>query len=481
MGVSGGIADKYGNRFEGRWTVHCLAQLLRERAQKIDLEPPGSAGEGVEFVLWRGGKAEHHQVKAGRSGGQWTIARLGRENVLGSFARKLQSDPECVCVLVTEAAADRLADLSARARQSSSPGEFEARLTEELRLVWQQVRQVWSGMSVEQAVAAIARVRHERWDEAGLVTLLGAELESLLTGPAETTVAVLAQYALDRLSGTVIASDVWNHLAEQGIRPTNWAHDASVAQALSDATDRYERLHHNEAILGASLHRSESDAVLQLLLDSDPGLTFVTGEGGMGKSGVLTEVVGMLRANGTPVLAIRADNLRPTQLPHDVGEQVGLPGSPGAVLAAQAAGRRSVLIIDQLDSVSLISGRHPDFWHCLRQVLDEARLQPEVSVLLACRQFDLENDDRFKAMAAEATILPVSQLSDAAVNAVLSDLKLDPTALTPSQRQLLRVPLHLRLLTSVVSEGGTVALTFKTAKDLFDRFWERRAAAHEVG
>jgi hypothetical protein len=44
-GKSGGIADKYGNRLEGRWTVHCFVELLKEHADKIDLEPPGE---------WRG-------------------------------------------------------------------------------------------------------------------------------------------------------------------------------------------------------------------------------------------------------------------------------------------------------------------------------------------------------------------------------------------------------------------------------------------
>ena len=474
MGTSGGIADKYGNRFEGRWTVHCLAELLRERAEKIDLEPPGSAGEGVEFILWRGSKAEHHQVKAGRSGGQWTIARLAREKVLGAFGAKLRNDPECVCVLVTEAAADDLNELIARACQSSSAVELEARLTEKLRPVWQRVTDEWSSMTPDEAVAAMARVRHFHWVEASLTTLLGAELESLVAGPAETTLAVLAQYALDRLSGAVIAPDVWTHLAELGMRSTNWVTDTSVAQALSDATDRYVRLHLDEAILGAPLHRGESDTVVSLLLDAEPTVVFVTGEGGMGKSGVLAEVVGNLRAKGNPVLTIRADILTPTQLTHKVGEQVGLPGSPGAVLASQAAGRRSVLIIDQLDSVSLTSGRHPDFWHCLRQVMDEARWQPEVSVLVACRQFDLDNDDRIKAVSAEATVVPVGLLSDATVDSVLSHLHMDPRALTPLQRELLRVPLHLRLLTLVASEGGVSEITFKTAKDLLDRFWKHK-------
>src|SRR5437773_2401907 len=131
MGLSGGVADKYGNRFEGRWTVHCFAEVLRERADRIDLEPPGEAGEAVEFILWRDGKAEHHQVKAGRSNGQWTVAKLARESVLGGFGKKLLADPECVCVLVTETGADELYELVGRARQSSNEAELRQRLNDD--------------------------------------------------------------------------------------------------------------------------------------------------------------------------------------------------------------------------------------------------------------------------------------------------------------------------------------------------------------
>jgi hypothetical protein len=474
MAMSGGVADKYGNRFEGRWTVHCFVELLRGVAVKIDLEPPGAAGEGVEFVLWKDGTAEHHQVKAGRSGGSWTIPRLAREKVLRAFGTKLQADPQCCCVLVTEAAADDLKELSVRALQSSSVADFDSRLTDKLRSVWERLRSEWLSMTDNEAVAAIARVRHLPWPEENLTTLLTAELESLVAGAPETTLSILAQYALDRLSGMVIATDIWGHLAELGIRPTSWAHDASVAQAISVLVERYIRLHRDDAILGSPLPREESDIVTNLLLDGGPSMVFVTGDGGMGKSGVLAEVVDRLRAHGNPVLPIRADILQPTQLTREVGEQVGLPGSPGAVLASQAGGRRSVLIIDQLDSVSFTSGRHPEFWHCLREVMDEARCQPEVSVLVACRRFELDNDDRMRAASTDATVIDVGSLSDATVDAVLSRLKLDPAGLQGSQRALLRVPLHLRLFTQVASEAGAHELTFESAKDLFDRFWKHK-------
>jgi len=49
MPLAGGAADKFGNRYEGRWTVWCMLDVMAERADSIRLEPPGPEGDGVEF------------------------------------------------------------------------------------------------------------------------------------------------------------------------------------------------------------------------------------------------------------------------------------------------------------------------------------------------------------------------------------------------------------------------------------------------
>jgi hypothetical protein len=39
--LPGGPTDKIGNRYEGRWTVACMAHMGDERADAIRLESPG--------------------------------------------------------------------------------------------------------------------------------------------------------------------------------------------------------------------------------------------------------------------------------------------------------------------------------------------------------------------------------------------------------------------------------------------------------
>lgn len=476
--MPGGAADKYGNRFEGRWTIHCIVELLRERTEALELEPPGEAGVGVEFILHRRAEREHHQVKSGRSHGQWTINRLSAEGVLQNIQRKLTGDPGSTFVLITEAPADQLQLLCTRAKESSSLADFESRLSQELTTPWQRLIAVWEGLTADESRLLLARVRNIQWNEEALRTLLTTELESLIQGPPDTTGPVLVQYAHDRLSGKMIGSDVWTHLRSKGFRPTDWARDNSVAQAVRGATDRYLLPHREEAILGSPIPRQETQEVLELLLDDAPNVVLVTGKGGIGKSGVTAQVIESVTKGGYLALPLRCDLLEPTQLPREVGTQLGLPGSPSAVLSALSPGRRSLLVLDQLDAVSLTSGRHPDFWQCLREIIDEARYQPDVSVLVACRQFDLQNDDRIRALTeqfgGQAKVVEIQGLSEETVNSVVEGLGFPVDTLRPTQRDLLSTPLHLRLLTLVASESGHRSLNFETANDLLGQYWEHK-------
>src|SRR5713226_8593959 len=108
MPLPGGPADKFGNRYEGRWTVACIAEIMEERADAIRLEPPGEEGEGVEFWLRRGASLEYYQVKRQHTAkGHWTLADLQSNGILSHFWKKL-SDTAACCLFVSTHAADQL-------------------------------------------------------------------------------------------------------------------------------------------------------------------------------------------------------------------------------------------------------------------------------------------------------------------------------------------------------------------------------------
>jgi hypothetical protein len=124
----------------------------------------------------------------------------------------------------------------------------------------------------------------------------------------------------------------------------------------------------------------------------------ISGEAGVGKSGVVRQVLERLLGESVHVFVFRVDELDPVVLPRDVGRQLDLPDSPAAVLAALAGGQPSVLVIDQLDAVSLASGRNPLFFQCIEEMIRQARTYTGMRVIVVCRKFDLENDRRFASL-----------------------------------------------------------------------------------
>ena len=83
MPFPGGSADKIGNRYEHRWTIQCMTQVMAGQAQSFWMEPIGSEGDGVEFWIRFQDRLEYHQVKRQISGrGHWTIRALREKGVL---------------------------------------------------------------------------------------------------------------------------------------------------------------------------------------------------------------------------------------------------------------------------------------------------------------------------------------------------------------------------------------------------------------
>ena len=125
MPLPGGAADKFGNRYEGRWTVACMLDVMDERADSIRLEPPGPDGEGAEFRVRKGSELAYHQVKRQHTTGRWTLSELERERVLSQFAEKLQ-EPNAQCFFVSGNDAYQVHELSEWAKRSVSWEEFDS-------------------------------------------------------------------------------------------------------------------------------------------------------------------------------------------------------------------------------------------------------------------------------------------------------------------------------------------------------------------
>lgn len=474
MPLVGGPSDKAGNSFERRWTVFALIDLLGGRAQTLRIEVPGEDGVGSEFRLRVDGIAEWHQAKRQRAAGPWTVNALVNDGVLPPWQTNLGHGDRCVFVSGT--GADELRELAERAGSSQSWDEFDREFlaAADARAGFERLQRAWPDLTDEEVYASLKRVVVRTIGEPELAGWVEDRVRALVTGAEPATVAaVLAQLADNSVHRELSAADVWRHLAGHGVTARNLDQDVAVLRYIADSPEAFLARLRPLYIGGHELHRPEADTAVGHL---DEGRrTILVGAAGSGKSVVAAGVVSTARERQWPVLVVSADRLPDAATTTQLGADLGLPDSPVTVLAAVAAGGDALLVIDQLDAVSVSSGRHPERLRLVSDLLREVRSYPRLRTLLACRQFDIDNDRALRAVthdndAAVVAVVAVSTLTEEQVRHVLAEAGLTagvPAALT----RLLAVPLHLALYVELAQAGVSNLASARTLTQLYDRYW----------
>lgn len=470
-GLAGGLADKLGNRYEGRWTIGCLGVLLKDELEHIDLEPYD--GVKIEFHARRmDGVVEHHQAKrSAPSGGSWTRPKLERERLIDAIDRWTGPDGEFV--LVSGSPVDpELRNLVVEARKSADVATFLASLPDERMAELRGLQKSLGGVSDERAWQLLRRLRFRIVDEDTLVDLVDDRLAHVVEGDPAVARAHLGDYLELHIGERITSTELWHFLRERGVHRRDWGSDPDLRAAVEHQTRRFLGDPEESAILNLQSERREAREAVDLVTAPEgPTVTVLSAAAGMGKSVVVRQAVADL-AKTYLTLPIRLDNLTATATADELGRRLGLRGSPVQVLGHLAAGARAVLVIDQLDAVSDVSGRYGRGFEAVAEMLGELVAFPNVRLLLSCRDFDLEVDRRLRRIRdREGTkIVAVSLLDDDFLDAVLAAAGVPTSELSKAQRAMVRVPLHLRLLAESAGTGSG----FSSELDLFDAYWEEK-------
>jgi hypothetical protein len=495
MPPQGGLADKIGNRYEGRIAVWRILQLLDERhdSVRVRFEHPGE--DSFEWWVQRSdGSRTYTQVKRQQSVDEgWAIGTLVSRRVIPAFGRKLAEDPTSRCEFFSALSASHLLQISDDARQAASLDEFEAVFVaaEKKKASWEALCRSWAGVTREETWRRLRRVTAGNIDELSLREALQAHARALVDAPPDDVIARLGDFLDDHLAEELTAHDVWSFLREAcGFRPTDWSRDQSVHARIHDETTRYrDGIAADRAPL-PEIQRSAAGVIRDLLaVPGGPAVVTVAADAGFGKTALLGQVLDNLQARaaadpagGCPqvVLATRLDRLDGFRDAHELGAVMRLPGSPAAVLSRVAAGHPALLVLDQVDAFGAGSGRNPARLEAVTEVLRDARALGGVKVMIACRVFDLEMDERLAALAGITRNgqHPVSHhverlgpLPDHDVDDALRAAGIDPVTLTSSLRTLLSTPLHLRMLVVLHGRGQLDAAGISTRLQLFDKFY----------
>ncbi len=481
MARPGGEADKLGNRYEAAFAVKYALECLKNPGATLtveDMDPERAVGS--EFTFESNGVEVAHQVK--RQNGtesRWTVSALDLLKVWQHAKQHVSQGRQFFFSSLTPC--PTLRELADYARRTPDIDTFKQVLNKDLggelaRLsaldafdseddVWLTLRGMWFKTTDE------ADVRH--FNDMVASFLLGGN-----TGRA--CVLHIAEILLDHLGVRFERATLLDKLRAHGIVPITAHQQASSLERVRSLTASWHDLT-RQTMLRPPIPRDAAGELVEHLDSSR--VVLLVGSAGSGKSAVLHQAVETLERDST-VLAFRLDRYGAFTSTEELGKLLGFTGSPVTDLAVAAGGDNAVLVVDQLDAISLASGRLPENFDAVADLIREASTVPGVRVVLACRAFDVANDYRIKALLKSHDIKPVSvePLTPSEVDDAVESLGLDPAGLSASQKGLLQNPLNLVLLASIAEEQG--ALTFQSSLALFDAYWDhklRRCEARRQG
>lgn len=469
----GGEADKLGNKYEAAWAVRHALYCIADGAWSLTLEDVDSeVGRGAEFTYESDAATEVHQLKRQNgNSNSWSIKSLAELKVFETAADHVAAGREFHFISLVPCRA--LQELTERSRRSSDLTSFtQSWLTAELRPVFDQLTASGILGSPQTAWQTLKGMWFSVQDEHEIIRMNAMLAGNQLHGAAGNLISLaIGEILLDNLGRRLTRTDLLKLLDRRGIRPIEATARKNASEQVRAVSSSWRESVRRE-LLAPRIERAEAPQLLEALRDHRT--SFVAGSAGGGKSSVLEQSVELLEAAGAEVLAIRLDRLDAFASTIDLGRQLGLETSPAATLAMAAEGQDAYLVIDQLDAVSLASGRMPDSFDVVVDLVGEALSVTGIRVILACREFDIENDHRIRSLAdqMDTTTISVGLLPIEAVDAAVAEMGLDPTHLTVVQRTILRTPMHLVLLKTITEHAG--ALAFQSKGSLFEAYWERK-------
>ena len=475
--LKGGFADKLGNRYEAKWAISRLLMVLAGDYENLTYEGISEDFKGFEFRLYGSQKTEWHQTKINAPKGNWTIGALERESLLEAFKGRLDADQNAQCHFVSQDNAKVLREFANDARLANSSEEFVSALADGRVSDFEKLKNAWTCDS-NRAWQILKAIYVKVIAESEIDTNIMA-LSRLLLNVEGDAYAVLRKFVEENLNKEINREALKHWIdTEDGIEFRSWANPKTNIEKIQTANDRYLSTYIPFGIGGKTITRTQTEAICSDIVDPEGSKVIIlAGIAGSGKSGTVRQIIDTLNERGTHTLAFRVDHYLDCRHPSQIGKAIlDLDDSPVALLKALSPKETSVLIIDQLDAVSEVSGRNGIVKSGLFELLDEASQYGTVKVIVVCRSYDLENDDRFRKLSngykTTKVDLPLLNWNEE-IAPVLETLDYDCVQFSEQQKRLLSVPVNL----AVFIETGEKYFSFKNRADLFGKLIRKKEKA----
>lgn len=199
-------------------------------------------------------------------------------------------------------------------------------------------------------------------------------------------------------------------------------------------------------------------------------ICIVTGEAGSGKTVVLADVLNKLEQQDIPTIGLKTDYLFDIN-DTDIDKALNLNGTSLIQIVEESAKKGlTVLIIDQIDalSLSLTFKRKP--LAEVQRVITELSRNVNVRIVLSCREYDYKSERAFYRYNGSHQII-VRNLSKTDVDRVLADFNIYEVGLQEEEYRFLENPMNLSLYCRIRKNDDS---KFKaTQSTVYGAYWQQ--------
>ena len=324
-------------------------------------------------------------------------------------------------------------------------------------------------MRPEEAWCLLQKVDVKQHYVDDLERIVRLELGTQCEDDPVAVLGVLREYCEEHIHESFDADRVWAYLKSKGLEPSATNREEAVEAFRRTLARQKRRVEPFEPRIGL-VPRSDVESVLAKLQDPDgKQILIVDGQAGLGKSTVVTQAATRLADEGWFVAVARMDSNASIQSSNRLGQEMGLTKSPTHLLAEVSRGTSALLVFDQLDAVSLYSGRMPDNFESVDEAITEAKHLRNLKILLVVRTVDHYNDPRLSALGSDTNIERHS-LTNLNIEDVITHFRAHAMEIPTSRTtlELLCSPLHLAVFCRLSDSARSDEYT--TLSDLFERY-----------
>ncbi len=380
---------------------------------------------------------------------------------------------------------DQIGEIAERARSTSSAEEWRQRLSQSgLKILGE----LGAAVAAESAVLVDFALQHALFAHIHVTVWsrrhIERELVPIYCAGANTSPETLFRLLRDRIGGQASLRQAFDAVT---LRRELFDADQVEFRAAPSMARIRDEFRSASALLrqhkrtfgrtGVHLSRSITNDIVAWAEAPEPTKTvgLLLDHAGSGKSSVLRDVLEALEHRGIAVLGLKADQQCADVLSSDdLQQRLGLSCAPERAVAHLAAAGRVVVLVDQVDALSLSLARDQAALNLVLDLVGRIRQLPNVSILLSCRTFDRNTDPRLHRLEVgrEFVLAPLDQDE---ITQVLARVRIEYSALSASTAALLSTPLHLDLFASLAERAGERAANLRgvtSLQGLYGLLWD---------